>query len=103
WKKLSCDLLPEAAEGEAAFAASNSNIAVQGEKTLILSGGARSRIYYSPDKGQSWEVFDTPLVQGKSTQGGYSVDFYDMQHGVIIGGDYTAPEDNSANKAVTSD
>lgn len=103
WKKLSCDLLPNAAEGEAAFAASNSNIAVQGEKTWILSGGALSRIFYSPDKGRSWEVFETPLVQGKSTQGGYSLDFYDEQQGVIIGGDYTAPEENSANKAITTD
>ncbi|SOC81434.1 Sortilin, neurotensin receptor 3 [Salinimicrobium sediminis] len=103
WEKLSCDVIPEAAEGEAAFAASNSNIAVQGEKTWILSGGAKSRIYYSPDKGKTWEVFDTPLVQGKSTQGGYSVDFYDMLHGVIIGGDYTAPEENTSNKAVTKD
>ena len=103
WEKLSCDVLPEAAEGEAAFAASNSNIAIEGDRTWILSGGAKSRIYYSPDRGKTWEVYDTPLVQGKSTQGGYSVDFYDAQHGVIIGGDYTAPEDNTANKAVTAD
>ena len=103
WEKLSCDVLPETAAGEAAFAASNSNIAVQGDKTWIISGGEKSRIFYSADKGRSWEVFETPLVQGESTQGGYSVDFYDEQHGVIIGGDYTAPDENTANKAVTSD
>lgn len=103
WTKLSCEQLPEAAAGEAAFAASNSNISVQGEKTWILSGGAKSRIYYSPDRGKSWEVFDTPLVQGKSTQGGYSMDFFNEQQGIIIGGDYTAPEDNTANKALTTD
>ena len=103
WNKLSCDQLPEAAEGEAAFAASNSNIAVWGEKAWILSGGARSRIFFTPDKGRTWEVFDTPLVQGKSTQGGYSLDFYNEEQGIIIGGDYTAPEENSANKAVTTD
>ncbi|WP_324721191.1 WD40/YVTN/BNR-like repeat-containing protein [Salinimicrobium sp. HB62] len=103
WQKLSCDQLPEAAEGEAAFAASNSNIAVQGKKAWILSGGARSRVFFTPDKGKTWEVFETPLVQGKSTQGGYSMDFYDEQHGIVIGGDYTAPEENTANKAVTND
>jgi photosystem II stability/assembly factor-like uncharacterized protein len=103
WNKLSCDQLPKAAEGEAAFAASNSNIAVQGEKTWILSGGAKSRIFYSADKGKSWEVFETPLVQGESTQGGYSLDFYDEENGMIIGGDYTAPEENKANKAITTD
>lgn len=103
WKKISCEDLPEAAAGEAAFAASNSNIAVQGDKTWILSGGTKSRIFYSADKGKTWEVYDTPLVQGKSTQGGYSMDFYDEQNGVIIGGDYTVPEENTANKATTKD
>ena len=103
WKKLSCEDLPKAVEGEAAFAASNSNIAVQGEKTWIISGGKKSRVFFSPDKGKSWKVFETPIVQGKETQGAYSVDFYDAQHGIMIGGDYTAPEGNSTNKAVTED
>ena len=103
WKKVSCDHLPETAEGEAAFAASNSNIAVQGDKAWILSGGARSRVFFTPDKGKTWEVFETPLVQGESTQGGYSMDFYDERQGIIIGGDYTAPKENKANKAVTKD
>ncbi|WP_029036516.1 WD40/YVTN/BNR-like repeat-containing protein [Salinimicrobium xinjiangense] len=103
WNKLSCNNLPKAAGGEAAFAASNSNIAVEGDKAWILSGGAKSRIFFTPDKGKSWEVFDTPLVQGESTQGGYSLDFYDEQNGVIIGGDYTAPAENRSNKAITKD
>ncbi|NJW52787.1 WD40/YVTN/BNR-like repeat-containing protein [Salinimicrobium oceani] len=103
WKKISCNDLPKAAEGEAAFAASNSNIAVEGDKAWILSGGVKSRIFFTPNKGRSWEVFNTPVVQGKSTQGGYSLDFYDEQQGVIIGGDYTAPVENSGNKARTTD
>ena len=103
WNKIPCTNFPEAAEGEAAFAASDSNIAVEGEKTWIISGGAKSRIFFSPDKGRTWEVYDTPIVQGKATQGAYSLDFYDEQQGIMIGGDYTAPEENSANKAVTSD
>ncbi|HSP13073.1 MAG TPA: hypothetical protein VLO29_11155 [Salegentibacter sp.] len=103
WKKLDCNILPEVAEGEAAFAASNSNIAVKGDKTWIISGGKKSRVFFSPDKGESWEVFETPLIQGKETTGGYSIDFYDENNGIIIGGDYTNPDDNSANKAITSD
>ncbi len=103
WNKLSCEVLPETAEGEAAFAASNSNIAVVGEKTWIISGGSRSRVFYSPDKGNSWEVFETPIVQGSATTGAYSLDFYDENRGIMIGGDYTEPEANRANKAMTSD
>ncbi|TBW28974.1 oxidoreductase [Gramella sp. KN1008] len=103
WSKLDCDKLPGSDEGEAAFAASNSNIALEGEKTWILTGGVKSRVFYSPDKGKTWEVFKTPLLQGKPTTGGYSMDFYDSKNGIIIGGDYTNPEGNTGNKAVTKD
>lgn len=103
WKKLDCAALPHAFDGEAAFAASNSNIAIVGEKTWIISGGTKSRIFFSPDKGQNWEVLDLPIIQGKETTGPYSIDFYDDQNGFVIGGDYTKPEENSANKAVTAD
>ena len=103
WSKLSCDQLPAAAEGEAAFAASNTNIALYGDHTWIATGGTRSRILYSPDKGNTWEVFDTPVVQGEPTKGIYSIDFYDELNGFAIGGDFTKPEENTANKAVTHD
>ena len=103
WKKLSCNVLPETADGEAAFAASNSNIAIVGEKVWLISGGAKSRVFYSPDKARSWEVFETPLVQGEPTKGAYSIDFYDEEKGIIFGGDYTQSEVNKANKATTRD
>ncbi|WP_037314990.1 oxidoreductase [Salegentibacter sp. Hel_I_6] len=103
WQKLSCDILPEVIDGEAAFAASNSNIAIEGDKTWILTGGMKSRIYFSPDKGETWEVFDTPLIEGKPTTGGYSMDFYDENLGIILGGDYTNPDGNTGNKAITKD
>lgn len=103
WNKLSCDDLPKAKEGEAAFAASDTNIAIVGEHTWVATGGKASRILYSPDKGKSWEVFDTPIEQGKGTTGMYSIDFYDELNGFAIGGDYTKPEDNQANKIRTKD
>ncbi len=102
WEKVSCDLVPKTIDGEAAFAASNGNIAVIGDRTWIISGGIQSRVFYSPDKGRTWQVFDTPIVQGTATSGGYSIHFYDKDHGIIYGGDYTKPEDNTANKAVTT-
>lgn len=103
WEKLDCSALPKAVEGEAAFAASDSNIAIHGDSTWIISGGMASRVFFSPDKGKTWEVFDTPLVQGEPTTGGYSIDFYDGKTGIIFGGDYTKPEENAANKAITYD
>ncbi|QLE02078.1 oxidoreductase [Galbibacter sp. BG1] len=103
WNKISCDALPGIEEGEAAFAASNTNIAIVGEKTWIATGGSKARIYFSPDKAKTWKVYNTPIIQGKPTQGIYSIDFYDEMNGIIMGGDYTKPDNNQANKAVTKD
>jgi photosystem II stability/assembly factor-like uncharacterized protein len=103
WAKISCDNLPKSFEGEAAFAASDTNIAVVGNHTWIATGGNASRVMYSPNKGETWEVYDTPIVQGTGTTGMYSIDFYDELQGFAIGGDYTKPEDNSANKIRTID
>ena len=103
WQKLSCDVLPKAKEGEAAFAASDTNIAIVGHHTWVATGGKSSRVLYSPDKGYTWEVYDTPIVQGKETTGMYSIDFYDELNGFAIGGDYTKPDDNAANKVKTID
>ena len=103
WNKLLCDALPKAKEGEAAFAASNTNISIAGDKTWVATGGKTSRIFYSPDKGKTWEVFNTPIIQGLETTGMYSIDFYDALNGFAMGGDYTKPDYNAANKIRTSD
>ncbi len=102
WEKLDCSTLPDSGE-EGAFAASNTNIAIQGDDTWILTGGMKTQVLFSPDKGKTWKKYDTPLVNGKQTTGGYSIDFYDKNNGIIMGGDYTSPDDNLANKAVTTD
>ncbi len=103
WKKLSCKDLPPAAEGEAAFAASNSNIALYGNDAWIVTGGTRARVFHSPDRGNSWEAYDTPIIEGGAMTGIFSVDFYDENNGIIIGGDWDNKESNSKNKAITSD
>ncbi|WP_417557918.1 WD40/YVTN/BNR-like repeat-containing protein [Mesoflavibacter zeaxanthinifaciens] len=103
WTKLSCEDLPKANEGEAAFAASDTNIAIVGDKTWVATGGKSSRILFSADKGKTWDVFDTPIIQGKETTGMYSIDFYDENHGFAIGGDYTDADANQKNKIVTND
>jgi len=103
WQKVTCEDLPIALEGEAAFAASNSNIAIVGNTAWFISGGKKSRIYKTEDKGKSWEVQELPLVSGSNSTGAYSLDFYDQDLGVVIGGDYTKPENNSNNKAISKD
>ena len=101
WNKIPCSELPKGTESEGAFAASNTNIKTIGDKVWIAT--TSSRIYYSADKGKTWDIFTTPVVKDKPTQGIYSIDFYDENLGIAIGGDYTNPDDNKSNKAITQD
>lgn len=103
WNKIPCNKLPKTAEGEAAFAASNTNIKVLGKTAWIVTGGKKARVFKTNDLGKTWEVFDTPIIQGNESQGIYSVDFADELNGIIIGGDYANPKENIANKAITKD
>ncbi|WP_337085392.1 glycosyl hydrolase [Elizabethkingia anophelis] len=90
-------------KGEAAFAASNTNIASSKNYLWIATGGMSSRILRQNLKTQKWEIFNTPFVQGKSSQGMYSVDFYGDRFGIAVGGDYTAQKENQNNIATTTD
>ncbi|WNW02271.1 oxidoreductase [Tenacibaculum sp. HL-MS23] len=103
WNKLSCENLPIFEEGEAFFAASNTNIKIINNTVWIASGGTKARILKSTDYGNTWQIYDTPIIQGNGPQGIYSIDFYDELNGIAIGGNYAKPNDNCANKAITSD
>lgn len=103
WKKIPCSKLPGIAEGEAAFAASNTNIAVVGKKAWIATGGTKARVFMSSDEGNSWTVSDTPMVQGGKMTGIFTIDFYDENHGIIMGGNWENKKDESASKAITID
>ena len=103
WNKLDCTVFNQIIEGEGFFAASDTNISIIGNKTWIASGGKNSRVYFSNNKGRTWEIFNTPVLQGESTTGIFSMDFYDQNNGYAIGGDYTKPEIDSLNKIFTVD
>ncbi|KIC64094.1 WD40/YVTN/BNR-like repeat-containing protein [Chryseobacterium taiwanense] len=90
-------------EGEAAFAASNTNIASTKKYVWIATGGKASRILKLNLKNEEIEVFKTPFIQGESSQGMYSIDFLDDQFGIAVGGDYTKQTDNINNIATTND
>ena len=103
WQKISCKELPEIVEGEAAFAASNTNIILKGNKAWIVSGGKKSRVFYSPNKGMTWRVSETPIVQGLAMTGMFTADFYNGKIGFAAGGNYDIPNQNSGNKIRTED
>ncbi len=95
--------VPEMNTGEAFFAASNTNIKMIDNCIWIASGGKKARIFKSTDKGKTWKIYKIPFVQGKASQGIYSIDFYDKNNGFAIGGDYVNSKANVNNKAITND
>ncbi|MBU2526056.1 MAG: oxidoreductase [Bacteroidetes bacterium] len=103
WHKIPCNKLPKTLSGEAAFAASNTNVATYGSHAWIGTGGKAARIMHTADRGKTWEVIETPIVSGGAMTGIYSLDFYDEKRGVIFGGDWNNKTDNTSNKAITQD
>jgi photosystem II stability/assembly factor-like uncharacterized protein len=106
WNPVSSSALPPAIEGEGAFAASNSCLAILGgddPNVWFATGGKVARVFHSADRGRTWEVFDTPIVHGLDSEGIFSIAFRDPLHGVIAGGDYKRPERDGPNLAFTAD
>ena len=102
WQKCAEGCLPDFKIGEAAFAASNSNIASSKKYMWFATGGMSSRIFRQNIKSCSWEIFDTPFIQGTSSTGMYSIDFFDDDFGIAVGGDYTKQAENINNIATTN-
>ncbi len=103
WYKVSTILAPKLSDGEAAFAASNTNIVIKEGKTWIATGGKDGHVLFLDKRSKNWQVYDNPIIKGGDATGTYSMDFYDTQTGFIAGGDYTKPESNAKNKALTTD
>lgn len=103
WSRVPCENLPEVLPGEAAFAASNSNLASAGDTVWMVSGGGASRVFRSLDAGLHWSVFDTPLLQGGQMTGAFTMAFANSKVGVIWGGNWEEKAMNKGRAAVTHD
>jgi photosystem II stability/assembly factor-like uncharacterized protein len=91
WREIKRESLPPLTEGEAAFAASNSALAVSGDGwAWIGTGGveaAESKVYWTSDFGESWNVSYSPIPSGKSS-GVFSLRLASSGVLVAVGGDY---------------
>ena len=116
WNPIPPAQLPAALEGEGAFAASNSCLAIlpanleTSSKSAALdpniwfaTGGKAARVFHSPDRGHTWQVFETPILHGPDSAGIFSIAFRDTNHGIIAGGDYKHPDQDGPNLAFTND
>jgi photosystem II stability/assembly factor-like uncharacterized protein len=105
WKRLAAKALPPTLPGEGAFAASGTCLVTRGKRDVwFATGGARAaRVFHSADRGQTWEVSETPVAAGAPSRGIFSIAFRDERYGMVVGGDYRKPNDTGATAAATSD
>ena len=104
WRSLDSASLPKSLPDEAGFAASGTGIvAMAQDRVWLATGGATSaRVFFSNDKGVSWNVSNVPLKSGEGT-GIFSISFVDENNGIALGGNYIDSTDKSANCAITND
>jgi photosystem II stability/assembly factor-like uncharacterized protein len=96
WHMLPADGMPPAVVGEFAFAASGTCLVTSGGRDAwFASGGGASRVFRSRDRGRTWTVTDAPIPAAPSG-GVFSLAFRNPRQGVMVGGDFTLPE-NGAN------
>jgi photosystem II stability/assembly factor-like uncharacterized protein len=69
----------------------------------FATGGRAARVFHSTDRGQTWQVTDSPVLHGPDSAGIFSIAFRDATHGVIAGGDYKHPDRDGPNLAFTTD
>jgi photosystem II stability/assembly factor-like uncharacterized protein len=97
-------------EGESGFAASNSMVFVFGSQRFITVTGGKGgpRALLSPllahnDSKKKCLAAPVPLAGGSDSSGAFSVAFRDLEHGIVVGGDYKKPDEASGTVAWTSD
>lgn len=104
WQRIAPDLLPLLNDKESGgFAASGSHLAVNGDFVWVASSGGTSRVFISQDRGASWSVVNTPIIQGAASQGIFSLSLYDTQTGIGVGGDHTKETEGYNNVILTHD
>jgi photosystem II stability/assembly factor-like uncharacterized protein len=105
WRRVAASGLPPAHEGEGAFAASGTCLAVgpDGRAWFGTGGSQGGRVFRSEDWGRTWAAADTPIRHDGAAAGIFSIAFADARNGVAVGGDYQKAGDGRDNVILTDD
>ena len=103
WSIVQADM-PPALPAEFAFAASGQCITSAGGRDAWFGtgGDAVARVFHSRDRGQTWEVANTPVRSGPSA-GIFALAFRDPRHGLATGGDFLTPTASPDAMALSHD
>ena len=103
WVKISADSIPAGMVSEGGFAASGTCMVAEGnDKAWIGVGGDSARVYRSTNVGESWNVYQTPILCGSEMRGIYSLSFKNGFHGIAVGGEWNV-KNPPKSKAFTID
>jgi photosystem II stability/assembly factor-like uncharacterized protein len=104
WTRTVPANIPPVLPNEAAFAASNTELTVQGSSNawIATGGGREARVFRSTDRGRSWRVASAG-VPGGASAGLFGIAFSDARHGLAVGGDYAITHDPTDLAIRTSD
>jgi len=107
WHEPAIDDRPATEAGEAAFAASGSSLLLQGTSDSLVawigSGGMAARMHRSMNRGRSWVAYPTPMRQGGSSEGIFSVAAIPGGGMLIVGGHYAQDDSTRGNAAASRD
>lgn len=103
WSNISQDYFLIADEGEAAFAASGSSMKMFKDRLYIGTGGKYSSFFNYNPKGLKIDKYDVPIWSGESSTGIFAIDFWNLNTGIAVGGNYLEDKNNQNNILLTKD
>lgn len=101
WRVLPSRGMPDST-GEANFSASGDCLTVSGHDAWFGSGGERSRVFHSSDRGRTWTATGSRIPAGEAA-GVFALAFRSARHGIAVGGDFAAPADSVDAVSTTRD
>ncbi len=80
-----------AADGEAFFASSGTNLVHLGKEIVFATGGKKSRLFFEN------KILELPLLQGRESTGANSLAIDPKGNGLIVGGDFSKDSIRTGN------
>lgn len=98
WQTIPEQNMPVADSGEACFAASGTNVRkLTRDEAVFVSGGLVSNLFKRDQK------IKLPLLQGSASAGANSIAIKKEKTMIVVGGDFTRPNDTTGNCAISFD
>lgn len=80
-----------AADGEAFFASSGTNLVHRGKELVFATGGKKSRLFFE------YKIWELPLLQGRESTGANSLAIDSKGNGLLVGGDFSKDSIRTGN------